>query len=234
MIREDELRVTAEFRERFIGIISHDLRNPLNTIIMASALQVSRGHLDDHDRKLATRVGDTGRRMGRMIGQLVEFTRVRLGGGFNLKPAPCDLGSVCKDIAEELRLSSTSEINQTSSGILQGVWDADRIAQAISNVAGNAVDHATPGTPIVIHAQGNDEEVVVHVTNQGVSIADKLLPIIFDAFRSSEANGKPGKGHLGLGLYIAREIVQSHRGTIGVTSAKGITVFTMRFPRLLQ
>ena len=229
--REDELLITAEFRERLIGIIGHDLRNPLNTIIMASALQVSRGNLTEEDARLATRIMSTGQRMAGIIGQLVEFTQARLGSGFALKLQACDMGSVCRDIAEELRISSSSEIRLIAEGDLAGSWDADRVAQALSNIAGNAVNHATTGTPIVIHACGEAAAVVVNIANQGVCIPDDLLPVIFNAFRGSEANGKATNGHLGLGLYIASEIVRSHAGTIGVTSVEGRTTFTMRLPR---
>ena len=229
--REQELRVTAEFRERLIGIIGHDLRNPLNTIIMASALQISRGQLTDDDARLATRVVNSGQRMKRMIDQLVEFTRARLGGGFELKLKTCHLGEVCKDIAEEIRISSSAEIRQTVEGDLRGTWDADRVAEALSNIAGNAVDHALPGTPIRIHAYGDSQAAIVEITNQGACIPAELLPVIFKAFRSVEANTKPNADHLGLGLYIASEIVRSHGGTLGVTSSDGATTFTMRLPR---
>lgn len=229
--REEELRATAELRERLIGIIGHDLRNPLNTIIMASALQISHGQLTGEDARLATRVVNSGQRMARMIGQLVEYTRVRLGGGFDLDLKPCHLGEICKDIAEELRISSSTEIRQTVHGDLAGTWDADRVAEALSNIAGNAVDHATPGTPVQIDARGDAEAVVVEITNQGVCIPPDQLPVIFKAFRRADASSKRDGGHLGLGLYIACEIVRSHGGTLGVTSAEGTTAFTMRLPR---
>jgi signal transduction histidine kinase len=229
--REEELLASAELRERLIGIIGHDLRNPLDTIIMASALQMSHGQLTSDDARLATRIVNSGQRMARMIGQLVEFTRVRLGGGFDLSLKRCDLGEICKDIAEELRISSSAEIRQTVQGDVTGICDADRVAEALSNIAGNAVDHATPGTPVLMHARGDTEAVVVEITNQGACIPPDQLPVIFKAFRRADANAKSDGGHLGLGLYIACEIVRSHGGTLSVTSADETTTFTMRLPR---
>lgn len=229
--REMELLTTAEFRERLIGIIGHDLRNPLNAIVMASTLQLARGHLTDEDARLAKRVVSSGQRMARMIGQLVEFTRARLGGGFTLTLKECHLGTICRDIAEELRISSAHEIHQTSEGELHGRWDADRIAEALSNIAGNAVDHATPGTPVVMHAYGEAGTAVIEITNQGACIPPALLPGIFKAFRGEGSQAKPNTDHLGLGLYIASEVAQSHGGTLSVRSSNGATTFTMRLPR---
>ena len=231
LAREEELRLNAEFRERLIGIVGHDLRNPLSTIIAASALQISHGRLTDEDARLAALIVNSGQRMARMIHQLVEFTKARLGGGFDLKPEPCNVAKVCHEIAEEHRIASSSEIRQTTEGDLEGTWDADRLAEALSNLVGNAVDHATPGTPIAIHARGNAESIAVDVTNQGAPIPSELLAVIFAPFRRGQPNAKARSNHLGLGLYIASEIVRSHGGTLEVRSRDGTTTFTMWSPR---
>lgn len=228
LTREREL---AEFRERFIGIVGHDLRTPLNTIVMAACSQLSRGRLTNDDARFANRIVTSGNRMARMIGQLVEFTRARLGGGFNLKLEPTDLGKVCNDIAEELRIGASAEIRQTAEGDVRGTWDMDRLAEALSNVAGNATEHAAPGTPVLIHAQGEWDAVVVEITNQGTCIPPNVLPVIFKAFRRAEVNARSSSGHLGLGLYIAYEVVRSHGGTLDVRSSDGSTTFTFRLPR---
>lgn len=229
--RENELRETAELRERLLGIIGHDLRNPLNAIVMASGLQLSRGLLGAHDARLASCIVESGQRMSRMLDQLMKFTQARMGGGFELAWAPCDLGKVCRAIAEEHRIASSHAIHQTSEGNLAGTWDADRVAEAVSNLVGNAVDHAAPGSPVVIHTRDEAEWVVVEVENQGAEIPQHLLASLFTAFRSGDANRGSGSKHLGLGLYIAAEIVRSHGGTIGVVSAHGRTTFTMQLPR---
>jgi len=230
-VRAAELRATAEFRERLLGIIGHDLRNPLNTIVMASGLLIGHGKLSDEDARLANRIVSSGQRMTRMIGQLVEFTRARLGGGFDLELQPSDLGKICQDIIEELRVASCVEVRWLGEGDLGGIWDADRLAQVVSNLASNALDYAKPGTPVLLHAFAEGEAVVVEITNQGVCIAPELLPSIFTAFRRAQVQSHGRTGHLGLGLYIAAELVHAHGGTIEVRSADETTTFTLRLPR---
>lgn len=229
---EQELRTTAEFRERLIGIIGHDLRTPLNAILMASGLLISRGHLVATEAMLATRILSSAQRMVRMIGQLADFTRARLGGGFALDIAPVDMGEICRDVVNELRLASTVALQQTSRGDLHGAWDADRLTQALINIAGNAVDHAAPATPVLIDAHEEDQGVAVEITNTGPCIPPELLPQIFTAFRRAETSTAGRSGHLGLGLFVACEITRAHGGTLGVRSSEGSTTFTMRLPRV--
>jgi len=225
-----ELREVAAFRERLIGVIGHDLRNPLNAILMAASLLVGADHLNDTETQLATRIIDSGRRMKRMISQLAEFTRARLGGEFPLELAVVDLGLVCEQIAAELRLGADANVDVVTTGNTRGTWDGDRLAEVISNIAGNAVDHAAPRTPITIEVRGAGLDVTVAVTNRGETIPKELLPVVFDPFRRAPSLARSGD-HLGLGLYIASEIARAHGGTLGVTSADGVTTFTMRLPR---
>ena len=230
---ERELRAVAEFRETFIAILAHDLRNPLNTMVMATGLLTAHGRLGHDDARLVNRIANSGHRMARMITQVVDFARARLGGGFELARAPTDLQAVCRDIAEELRIGSAAEVCQTTEGDVSGTWDADRLAQALSNLVGNAVSHAAPGTPVTIHCFGDDATAVVEVTNHGVAIADEVLPRLFEAYRRGKGRAAPdsGSAHLGLGLYISSEIVRAHGGTLGARSSGGLTTFTMRLPR---
>jgi signal transduction histidine kinase len=231
-LREAELLATAEFRERMLGIIGHDLRNPLSTILMACGMMIEQGELSGTNTLLARRIITSGERMSRMIGQLVEFTQATLGGDFELALAASDLGDVCRNISEELRFSSSIKIELTSTGDLRGSWDADRLAAALSNIVGNAVDHATPESPVSIHTRADGSAVVTEITNQGATIAPEMLPVIFNAFRRGQASPNTRTGHLGLGLYIAAEIVRAHNGTLSVTSVNGTTTFTVWLPRV--
>lgn len=227
-----ELRSIAELRERLLGIVGHDLRNPLNTIIMASGLMLARGELSEADSRLVPSVINSGQRMARMIGQLVDFTRARLGGGFAVTRQEADLGEVCRNIAEELRIGAQAEVRVATAGDLTACFDPDRLAEVISNLAGNAIDHATASTPILIDARADGAFVVATVTNQGAVIPAELLPLIFTAFRQMDDGVvKRSNDHLGLGLYIANEIVRCHGGSLTVRSADGTTTFTMRLPR---
>lgn len=231
---EEDLRATAEFRERLMGMIGHDLRGPLGTILMASDLVIAHGNLTEADGRLVGRIVDSGQRMARMINQLVEFTRGRLGGGFELTLANVDLGKVCWNVAEELRISSAAEIQLLREGDLTGRWDADRLAEVLANIIGNAIEHATIGAPIVVDVRQEQRTVVIEITNRGKEIPAELLPVIFTAFRravEARSDVRRTGGHLGLGLYIASELVGCHGGTIAARSSDGSTTFTIRLPR---
>lgn len=235
--RAADLRDVAEFRERLIGIVGHDLRNPLNSVLMAAGLLVSSGHLQPAEAQLAGRIVDSSRRMREIIAQLLDFTRARLGGGFPLEVRPLNLGALCAAIAQELQLTTHTKLEVTQRGNLDGRWDDDRLGAVISNVLGNAIQHATPGSTIVtdVHDDVHDgvERVIVAITNRGAVIPEDVLSVIFQPFRQAAPNSSPrGAGNLGLGLYIAHEIVRSHDGSLSVVSAEGATTFTIALPRV--
>lgn len=228
-LRENELRATAQFRERLLGIVGHDLRNPLNSMVMAAGLLIARGGLSDEDARLASRIVQSGQRMTRIISQLVEFTRERLGGGVDLHLTHADLGDVVREVVEELRVASLVSILFSVEGDVSGQWDVDRLSEAFSNIVGNAVDHASPRTSVVVSVYAQGDVVVADVSNQGEPIPPDALPVIFNAFRQGEVNSRAG--HLGLGLYIASQVVRSHGGLIEARSADGTTMFSVRLPR---
>jgi len=223
---EHELRMTAEFRELFIGVLGHDLRNPLGSIRLAVGMQLQRGHLDEYDQTSATLIVRGVERMRRMIDQLLDLTRARLGGGFPIEPKPSDLRDICGSVAEEFG----TNIQLTLEGDLTGTWDPDRLAEALSNIIGNAVEHALPGTPVVVWAYPDGAQVVVEITNRGQPIPADLLPFIFEPFHRGKSE-KSATGNLGLGLYIAKQIVLADGGTLDASSIDGETTFTMRLPR---
>ena len=224
---ERELHAVGQFRELFIGIVGHDLRNPLGAIRLTAETLLVRGHLDDQDRRATARIISTSDRMKRLILQLLDLTRARHGDGFPLEPRPTDLRDVCRSIAEEFEPAIQLEVE----GNLTGMWDSDRLTEALSNIAGNAIEHAAPGTPVVVKARPEGAEVVVEVINHGEPIPDNVLPVIFEPFRRAEQVKKSASGHLGLGLYIAKQIVGSGGGTLAAYSSDGATTFQMRLPR---
>ena len=221
------LRSVAEFREMFIGILGHDLRNPLAAIVMSAGLLLRRGRLDEQDAKTASRIIRSTQRMTRMITQLLDLTRARLGGGLPIEVKPTDLRDVCRNVVEEFG----SIIELKAEGDLNGTWDHDRLAEALSNLAGNAIEYAASGTAVVMWVTVDGEEVVVAVSNQGEAIRAEVLPHIFEPFRRGRQREKSANHNLGLGLYIARQIVLSHGGTLEAHSQGGTTTFTMRLPR---
>ena len=223
---ELELRLVAEFRERFIGILGHDLRNPLAAINVNAGLLL-RGQLDERDERRVARIINSSQRMTRMISQLLDLTRSRLGGGFPLDLKWTDLRDVSKSVAEEFG----EAIELRLEGDLSGNWDSDRLTEALSNIAGNAIEHATRGTAIVLSARDEGAKVVVEVVNQGDPIPAELVPVMFEPFRRGAEPARSAFGSLGLGLYIAKQIVVSMGGTIDGRSAGGMTRFVIRLPK---
>ena len=226
--RERELRTMAELREMFLGIVGHDLRNPLGTIVMTAEMLRLSGHLDAQERLGVARVVAASMRMSKMILQLLDFTRTRLGGGFPIDPRPADLGEVCGNLVEEFGAAVRLEVE----GEATGVWDPDRLSEALSNIARNAVEHAQPGTPVVVRVRSEGMVVIVEIMNQGDPIPPELLPFIFEPFRQA-TRGRSKSGNLGLGLYVARQIVLASGGSLEARSAGGTTTFTTRLPRHL-
>jgi len=233
-VSEGELRMALEFRERLIGIVSHDLRNPLGAVAVNVGLISRDGHLDEKGRQLAGRIKRSVDRMHEMIAQLLDFTRAHAGTGIPLEPQPTNLEEVCHHVIEELeqRHSSPGRFLNQFQGDLNGLWDAGRLSQVISNLGGNAIEHGTPGTPIEVKVKVEGEEVLLDMHNQGQVIAPELVPFIFDPFRRAEEQGKSKSNRLGLGLYIAEQIVHGHGGSISVhsTASEG-TTFSVRLPR---
>lgn len=226
-----ELQATAEFRERLLGIIGHDLRNPLNTIVLAAELLERKSQVPAQDFWLVQRILQSGRRMERMIDQLANFARVRLGGGFKLELTRCDVGRICRDVAEELRLSSGVEIVVATTNALEGTWDPDRLAAVFSNLIGNATNYATPGTAVRVDLRAEPFGVVADVRNQGRCIPREAVDTIFSAFARGQSESNAESGHLGLGLYISREIALAHGGTLEVESSNGSTTFSLWLPK---
>ena len=227
-VSERELRAMGELRELFIGILGHDLRNPLSSIVMASTMLLRRGHLEKEDADTAARIVRAGQRITRMITQLLDLTRARLGGGLAIERKPADLRQICRDVVAEF----DAPVQVTVEGDLRGSWDSDRLAQVLSNLVGNALEYRAPETPVTLEARADGAGVAVEVSNQGNPIPPDVLPFIFEPFRRAKQREKSKTGNLGLGLYIAQQIVLAHGGTLDVRSAGRTTSFVVHLPRV--
>jgi len=232
-LQEARMRQTAEFRERFLGVVSHDLRNPLNAILLsANGLMRTEGLPATHT-KLARRIVTSAERMVRMIGELLDFTRGRLGGGIPIQPRTSNLRLLCNQVLEELESSHPGrELRLTAEGQFQGEWDPDRLAQLLGNLGKNALDYSPVGSTVDFSIHDEGEAVRVEVRNEGAPIPLDLQPNIFEPFRRAV----PGDAHptsgLGLGLFIVEQIALAHGGTIGVRStSEAGTCFTLWLPR---
>lgn len=227
----DVLERTARFNEMFVGVLGHDLRNPLSAITTAASLLLRRA---DSERisKPTARILTSAERMARMIDQILDFTRIRLGTGIPLEGKEMDFGELIRAIIAEFQSEEgAQQIQYECSGDLVGTWDRDRLAQALSNLLGNARHHGVPGTPIYVGIDGQSPDfVMVKVKNRG-TIPPDLLPVIFEPLRMGTSRHGRSKG-LGLGLFITQQIAAAHGGSIGVESneASG-TTFSLRLPR---
>jgi signal transduction histidine kinase len=236
-------RRVDQSRDLFLAILGHDLRNPLNSISMSALMPrppPGRPNADTADAgpaSFAAQIVNHAQGMARMIADLLDYTRTRLGAGMPVSPAPMDLGALGRELFDQFRAAHPErELRYQADGDLRGDWDADRLRQAVSNLLGNAVQHGAADAPIDLRLDGTaPDAVVVVVHNGGPPIPPGELPRIFDPLvRGSSAQhpkvNRPGS--IGLGLYIAREVARSHGGGIDVTSSAAAgTAFTVTLPR---
>jgi len=223
----------AVFREQLMAIVGHDLRNPLSAVLMAGELLLAHEGLGEKETALARKITRGAGVAMRLIDQLLDLTKSRLGGGISLDPTVFNMNEVCKQVVLETELTHPERpVSVDVRGDVVGVWDRDRMYQLLSNLIGNAVQHGEPRTPIAVRIEGSDTEIAIDVANCGRPITPAALPFIFDAFRQGRTEHPTRTGGLGLGLYIAQEIARSHKGAITVSSSedKG-TTFHVRLPR---
>jgi signal transduction histidine kinase len=222
------------FQERFMAVLGHDLRNPLGAISMG--VDLLKREVPSEDKTLQ-RMASSSQRMARMIDQLLDLTRSRLGGGIELTVARMDLGKVTSDIVDELRTQQpAARFHVTANGDLRGRWDSDRLAQVISNLVGNALHHGTVDKTIEIKLDGTESAVAFSVRNEGKTIPEALQNVLFDPFRRGDRHGNSSKtAGLGLGLFISKEIITGHGGSITVSSSDSAgTTFAFKLPRVTE
>ena len=231
--QNEDLSRTIRFSELFVGILGHDLRNPLSAITTAASLLRKRAD-SDKVSKPASRILNSAGRMGRMIDQVLDFTRIRLGKGIPINPQEVDLLAVCRAALEELDSSgSTPRVELGWVGDCTGQWDADRLSQMISNLVGNALTHGRAPDPVHVRVDGTGtDEVVLEVQNAGI-VPPEELPFLFEPLGANSTTGRTERSNgLGLGLFIGHQIVLAHGGTIAVTSAEADgTRFVVHLPR---
>jgi signal transduction histidine kinase len=220
-------------KDVFLGVLGHDLRNPLGAIMMSATVIMAKEGPEWEHSKTAARILSSGTRMERLIGDLLDFTRARMGTGIPIARTEVDLEAECRKTVDEIAaFHPTCNVSFQATGELRGLWDGARVAQALSNLLGNAVQHGTPHGRITVTLRGETERVVLSVHNEGRPIPKRHLQDIFDPFRQLE----PGhaKTNVGLGLYIVQSIAIAHRGTVDVESSEDGTTFTIRLPRVAK
>jgi PAS domain S-box-containing protein len=231
--QQQEAQTRAEFAEQLIGIVSHDLRNPLNAITLSVAALLRQEELSERQAKGLARISAATERATRMIRDLLDFTRARLGGGILIEHKPLDLHAHCRQVVEEVRLAHPDrEVEVVRSGEGTGEWDGDRLAQVITNLVNNAIAYSPPGTSVRVETRGEDGTVLLRVHNTGRPIPPELLPHLFEPMTRGRPGGDTASRSIGLGLFIVANIVHAHGGTVEVLSeAAAGTTFTVRLPR---
>ena len=228
----DELRARSVAEQRLIGIVSHDLRNPLSSIGLA-AMILQKRTTAAKDREILEKIVSSTQRASRLISDFLDFAQSRAIGGIPLRPEPCDLPALVRDAVQEARMIDHERpVTVRHEGLADGRWDSDRLHQVLGNLVGNAFQHAPQNAPVAVLSRidGDEAEIVVH--NGGEPIPPLELEHLFEPFRRGEAAVTTRGRSVGLGLYIARQVVASHGGTLSVTSdpSEG-TRFTVRMPR---
>ena len=223
-------------RQMFLAILGHDLRNPLNSMMMSAQMLSQVSCLDAESKRMTKQISASASAMARMIGDLLDFTASGLGAAMPLAPKVMDLNALCREVVDETAAAHpTRSVRFRAGGDLTGEWDAARLRQVVSNLLGNAIQHGGESAPVELSGTAEGSDVVMTVRNGGPPISPDALPTIFDPLvrgASPEAQKQRRPGSIGLGLYIAREVVAAHGGVIDVrSSADAGTAFTVRLPR---
>ncbi|MCQ4257824.1 sensor histidine kinase [Stutzerimonas stutzeri] len=240
---ESMARYTKMLREAqnlFLAILGHDVRTPLGAISMGAQVLLLDQSLPSKALKVGLRIFNSSKRMDEIVRDLLDFSTTHLGGGIPIDPHNVDLLEVCQTVVEEARtFHPDRKIHLTTDGHLIGAWDGARIAQAFSNLLTNAVQHGKPDGVIAVSILGLPGEVMYRVQNDADVIPPARLRTLFDpvkrfVIRPATERIAARTQNLGLGLYVVKEIVTAHEGTVSVTSteSEGV-VITLSLPRLM-
>jgi signal transduction histidine kinase len=223
-------------RDIFLAILGHDLRAPLQAIGMSSDILMRKSSLDAASLAYAGRINSSSRQMSTMVSDLLEFVRSRLGVSLPVERQPMEMVIACRDAIDEASAGHPN-CNPVFSfdGDTQGNWDRNRIDQLLRNLIGNALQHGAASHEINVTLTGGESHVTLSVHNDGEPIAQEAIGSIFDPLVRS-ANEEVGNHNpstsLGLGLFIVKEVVNAHGGSITVTSNFGDgTTFTVVLPK---
>jgi signal transduction histidine kinase len=225
-LREERRR--AELREQFVAVLGHDLRGPLAAIV-AGAWSLGREPLGEEAGAIVADIQGSADRMARLIGDVLDFARGRLGGGLELRRASTDLGPALGQVVAELRAAWPGRAIEAEIALPRPVdCDRDRVARLLANLVANALEHGTAEGPVRVRASAEGGALELSVANPGGPIPPATLGRLFEPF--ARASDRPGRQGLGLGLYIAAEIARAHGGTLDVASTPAETRFTFRMP----
>jgi signal transduction histidine kinase len=220
-------------RNLLLGMLGHDMRSPLNTIVM-TASYLAALNAGEQVSQAAGRLIRSGESMQALLEDLVDFNRTRLGLGVKVVRSRIDLGAVVADELEQLRGAHPNRrIELEASGENRGWWDGARVQQLLRNLVSNAIQYGYPDTPVRVTLRGEEADVRLEITNSGAAIDQSTLGQMFEPLRrgAAQGNSQDARSGLGLGLFIVREIARAHEGEVEARSDGGGTTFAVRLPR---
>ncbi|MDB5943186.1 MAG: hypothetical protein JWQ13_2752 [Ramlibacter sp.] len=227
-------RQTKKATDLFIGILGHDIRNPLGTIIMSAEVLIRSGQLS---AKAAAPIVNSAVRINSIIEQVVDFTRAQAEGVMPIVRTPGNLADQLFKVVQETQVRYPARTLQLrSAGNFEGSWDEGRVGQLLSNLLGNAFLYGSRDSTVTVEMSATQKDVIFSVHNDGPAIPPADLERIFEPMARGTMNESGGERReptgLGLGLYICREIVLSHGGSLQVESSAGKgTTFLVTLPR---
>jgi signal transduction histidine kinase len=231
-VAERQLRIEADFRERFMGMLAHDLRQPLNAIFMAATALSTNPQAVNLAATSVIQLRAAGR-MKRMIAELLDFTRVRPETGMPIHRQRMSLAAAALSVVEELRASHPHRtIRFRATGASDGDWDPDRLAQVCSNLICNAIEHSEASSEVDVSVESDSDGTVrLVIGNSGRNLPKDTLSQLFLPFRRG---AEKSSGGVGLGLYIVHQIVTGHGGSVTATSENNRTELVVELPDLLH
>jgi signal transduction histidine kinase len=227
-------KLVSESQNIFLGILGHDLRTPLGAISMGAQVLLHTEDLSSKHKNIASRIYSTVGRAKSIVDSLLDFTRSHFGGGIPIQRSTVNLTAVCRDMVEEVRACHFDHSILFEADEVTGDFDRERMEQVFCNLMENAVQHGDHTVPIRVHLSTSEGNVTFSVHNQGNFIPEEVIANMFNPLKhwSANATNNPYLGSgLGLGLYIAHEIVAGHKGRIDVnSSAQDGTTFKVTLP----
>lgn len=230
---ELDAQARADFEEKLIGIVSHDLRNPLQAILLATRALLGRDEIDQRTQTSALRIQRSAERANRLVSDVLDFTQARVGRGIPIHRQPADVHMIAAQVVDEMHAAYPQRaIIHERSGAGDGSWDAERIAQVLANLLTNALKYGDVA-PVMLRTRGEANAVFVEVLNEGKPIDEHTLREMFEPMRRGPDVDRSNRDRsVGLGLYIVKHIVDAHGGSVSCRSRDGDgTMFTVRLPR---
>lgn len=220
------------WRQIFLSAVGHDLRGPLSAVVLSADALVKATRDTPYARK-ADRILSGGRRMAKLLDDLLDYSRSKLGDGMTIRRQDCDLGEAIGEEVELLRAALPDiSLRYAASGDTRGRFDTSRVREAVHNLVTNAAKYGEDGEDVAIGVEGHPDLVRVTVSNAGAPLSEDAQRVLFDPLRRGALKASHDEhASLGLGLFLVHEIALAHDGRIDVGSADGVTTFSMSLPR---